>query len=50
MIILLLPGQEIQKRATAINREIPFRGDDGSTSEEFLRINDFEFFEEGRNQ
>ena len=50
MIILFLPEQEILKRTTAINREIPFREDDGSTSEEFFRINDFVFFEKRRNR
>lgn len=50
MIILLLPGQKIHKRATAINTEIPVREYDGNTSEEFFRINDFEFFEERRNR
>jgi len=49
-IILLLPGQEIQKHATAINTEIPVRVYDGNTSVELIRINDFEACEEGRHR
>lgn len=50
MIILFLPGHEIRKRETSIIRQIPSRGYEGSTSEEFFRINDFGFFEKRRNR
>ncbi len=49
-IILLLPGQENQKQATAINTEIPVRVHDGNTSVESIRINEFEVYEDRRHR
>jgi len=49
-LILLLPGQEIQEQAVAINIEIPVRVFKGNKFIDNLTINDFEVFEDGKLQ
>lgn len=49
-IILFLPGQEIQEKATAINIEVPVRVYDGNKFVDDLTIKDFIIYEDGKKQ
>ena len=50
ILIIFLPGQEVQEKATAINIEVPVRVYDGNKFVENLTIKDFELHENGMLQ
>lgn len=49
-IMLFLPGQEIQEKATAVNIEVPVRVYDGNKFVANLTIKDFIIYENGKKQ
>jgi hypothetical protein len=50
LLILFLPGQEIQEEAIAINVEVPVRVFKGNTFIDNLTMEDFEIYEDGKLQ